>query len=97
MKQTRTCIFEEVNHRMAEQIAVVHLVLLLPNYGSRWCQAIVKDVSLGFLVLAHQCISHYHKEATKFLNSSPYYLLSPFEVNTFSIIHMSSVVFTRPQ
>ena len=69
MKQTRTCIFEEVNHRMAEQIAVVHLVLLLPNHGSRWCQAIVKDVSLGFLVLAHQCISHYHKEAAKFLNS----------------------------
>jgi len=34
MKQARIYIFEEGNHHMAEQIAMVHPVLLLPNYGS---------------------------------------------------------------
>jgi len=33
MKQARIYIFEEGNHHMAEQIAMVHPVLLLPNYG----------------------------------------------------------------
>ena len=33
MIQTRTYIFEEINNHVAEQIVIVHPVLLLPNYG----------------------------------------------------------------
>ena len=60
MKQARIYIFEEGNHHMAEQIAMVHPVLLLPIIMVGWSPTTVKDVSLDFLALALQCRSHYH-------------------------------------